>query len=196
MKKNGFTLMELLAVIMILAVVSVAATLSFGNIDNTTSVNELKNRYIEIQRAASLYVDLNDNETYLDELTGRNSSGITRVSVGTLKSNNYINDLSNPVTGEDIPLSTVVVLYIKENNHVDTCIISSENDANTLQENTSCVANSKGEWLDMPVTEDKTLLDTIKEEANEKVSRGEMTAAERDAYINDYITNFCCDNRH
>ena len=37
MNKKGFTLMELLAVILILAVVSVSSTIAFGNIDDTTA---------------------------------------------------------------------------------------------------------------------------------------------------------------
>ena len=49
MNKKGFTLMELLAVILILAVVSVSSTIAFGNIDDTTAKTELKNKYIDIQ---------------------------------------------------------------------------------------------------------------------------------------------------
>ena len=197
MNKKGFTLMELLAVIIILAIVSVSATISFGNIDTTTSTKELQNRYIEIQRAASLYVDLNDNETYLDELTDRTreclnndpSSCITRVSVGTLKANNYINDLSNPVTGDDIPLSSIVVLYVSEPKsvndvtHVNTCILSSKNsDDGTYSEINECVANSKGEWLDMPIKDDQTLFD---------INTAGMTEQEKE----NYRKTFCCEGK-
>ena len=176
MNNKGFTLMELLAVILILAVVSVSATLAFGNIDSTTAQNELKNKYIEIQRAASLYVDLNDDQPYLDELTV-SAEKKTIVSVGTLKSNNYINNLDNPVNGEEISTDDIVIIYLTDEGHVDTCIIESNYDSGS--EVKKCVANSKGEWLDMSVDEDKSLFD-VKTEG--------MNSTEKEEFRN----KFCC----
>ena len=94
MNKKGFTLMELLAVILILAVVSVSSTIAFGNIDDTTAKTELKNKYIEIQRAASLYVDLNDDQPYIHEFSNK---GITRITVNELKNNNYISQIHEDI---------------------------------------------------------------------------------------------------
>lgn len=146
MNKKGFTLMELLAVILILAVVSVSSTIAFGNIDDTTAKTELKNKYIEIQRAASLYVDLNDDQPYIHEFSNK---GITRITVNELKNNNYISDLSDPLSGGDIPLSYTVVIYLTDDKHIDTCIIESEYETDATGnaiETKHCVANSKGEF--------------------------------------------------
>ena len=58
--KKGFTLMELLVVIVIVAVISVSSVLAFGNIDDSTAVKDRMNIYKDIQRSAILYVDLNN----------------------------------------------------------------------------------------------------------------------------------------
>ena len=46
MKKNGFTLLELLAVVVIVAVVGVSASLAFNNIEDETADEELTNKYV------------------------------------------------------------------------------------------------------------------------------------------------------
>lgn len=146
MNKKGFTLMELLAVILILAVVSVSSTIAFGNIDDTTAKQELRNKYIEIQRAASLYVDLNDDQPYIHEFANK---GRTRITVNELKNNNYISDLSDPLGGGDIPLSYTVVIYLTDDKHIDTCIIESEYETDAVGnsiETKTCIADSKGEF--------------------------------------------------
>lgn len=146
MNRKGFTLMELLAVIAIVAFVSTAASIAFGNIDNTTSRNERKNRYIEIQRAASLYFDLNDEENYLADFT---STGRGRITVQQLKSENYISDIKDPLTGKEIPRDSFVLLYIATDptdgkKYVDTCLVQSAllDDVEKFK----CLADSKGDW--------------------------------------------------
>ena len=47
MKKDGFTLLELMIVVLIVAVIGVAATISFSTIDSDTSQLELKNKYFD-----------------------------------------------------------------------------------------------------------------------------------------------------
>ena len=70
MNKNrkGFTLMELLVVIVIVAVVGVGASISFNNINDSTAQVELENKYMEIQRAATLYLDLHNSslDTFIE----------------------------------------------------------------------------------------------------------------------------------
>ena len=108
MNKKGFTLLELLAVVAIVAIVGISATISFGNIEEDTSDEELKNKYVEIQRAANLYMDLhnNDIEWFL------NNKEIY-YKIDTLKSENYItSDLLNPVTGKDIDGNYFVKVYM------------------------------------------------------------------------------------
>ena len=123
MKKDGFTLLELMIVVLIVAVIGVAATISFSSIDSDTSQLELKNKYLEIQRAANLYLDLHNAD-----LKWFMENKQIDVKIGDLKSENYLtNDLSNPVTGEDISEAYFVRLYIaKDSNnedYVNSCII-------------------------------------------------------------------------
>ena len=138
MNKKGFTLMELLVVIVIVAVVSVASTVSFSNIDDETASKELANTYKDIQRAASLYLDLHD--AALEQFI--NESRVT-IKISTLQEENYVSkDITNPITGEQIDNSSSVVIYIAKDGstkkYVNTCIV------NFSQSSTTCIANSEG----------------------------------------------------
>lgn len=139
MKKNGFTLIELLVVIMIVAVVSVSATISFGNIDDATAKKEVSNLYKDIQRGASLYLDL--HETALNQLI---TNKRVTLKINALQDENYISrDLTNPINGDAIDNTSSVVLYVVEDaagaKYIDTCIV------NFSEEGTKCVANSNGD---------------------------------------------------
>lgn len=120
MKKNGFTLLELLAVVVIVAVVGVSASLAFNNIEDDTADEELKNKYSEIQRASNLYLDLHSSD-----LEWFMKNRVIYYKVSDLKNENYItDDLENPVTGELIPTDYYVKLYIKsDDSEVNSCII-------------------------------------------------------------------------
>ncbi len=124
MNKKGFTLMELLVVISIIAVVGVASIISFGSIKDDTADEELKNKYIEIQRGASLYLDLHttDQNWFIENKK-------IDIKLSDLKSENYItSDLSNPVTGGKISEDYYVRLCIKkddlDDDVVESCIIN------------------------------------------------------------------------
>ena len=121
--KNGFTLMELLVVITIVGVVGVASVISFTSIKDDTAEKELRNKYIEIQRGANLYLDLHstDQKWFIE-------SKKIDLKLSDLRSENYItSDLSNPVTGGTISEEYYVRLcIIKDDTNeeiVDSCII-------------------------------------------------------------------------
>ena len=138
MNKKGFTLMELLIVIVIVAVVSVGATVSFSNIDDETAEKELANIYKDIQRAASLYLDLHDSA--LDQFI---SDGRVTVKISSLQDENYVEkELVDPITGEDIDTSASVVLYVKkegtESKYVGSCIVK------FTASGATCIADSEG----------------------------------------------------
>ena len=139
MNKHGFTLMELLVVVAIVAVVGVASSIAFTNIQSGTEEEELKNKYVEIQRAANLYLDLHnsDIEWFLED-------NIIYYKIGDLKAENYIgSDLSNPVTGENIDSNYFVKIYVSgnledEKQLVSSCIIDRNIDGDI------CIADNLG----------------------------------------------------
>ena len=121
--KRGFTLMELLVVIAIVGVVGVASVISFTSIKDETAEKELKNKYIEIQRGANLYLDL-----HLSDQNWFIESRRIDIKLSDLRSENYISsDLSNPVTGGVISEEYYVRLCIIKDDQnedvVDSCII-------------------------------------------------------------------------
>ena len=135
MKKGGFTLLELLAVVVIVAVVGVSATLAFTNIEDETAEEELKNIYIEIQRAANLYLDLHSSD-----LESFMQVRVMDFRVDELRSENYVDsDLENPVNHEPINGEYYVRLYIKDDESaVGSCIIDRKPDGDV------CIANDRG----------------------------------------------------
>ena len=55
MNKKGFTLMELLFVIVIVSLISISSVIVFGNIDDETSIKDRISIYKDIQKSALLY---------------------------------------------------------------------------------------------------------------------------------------------
>ena len=135
--KKGFTLLELLAVVLIVAVVGVSATLAFSNIDDDTADEDLKNKYTEIQRAANLYLDLHssDIEWFMN-------NRVIYYKLSDLRNENYItDDLSDPVHGDDISTNLYVKLYIaSDNSEVSSCIVD------RLATGEKCIADHFGNY--------------------------------------------------
>lgn len=139
--KKGFTLMELLLVIALIAFLSVSSIILFGKNNEDMNATDLKNKYKEIQTAAILYVDLNDS--WLSSFT---EEGEAFVRIGVLQNENYLSsNLKNPVTGEDIPSNALVKIYTVNRElgdpskvFVNSCIIINETDK------TRCIANKDG----------------------------------------------------
>ena len=124
--KKGFTLMELLVVITIVGVVGVASVASFTNIKDDTAVKDLKNKYIDIQRGANLYLDLHssDQEWFLQNKK-------IDIKLSDLRNENYISkDWSNPVNGGEISENYYVRICITKDDLnddvVDSCIIDKQ----------------------------------------------------------------------
>ena len=137
--KKGFTLMELLLVLAILAFLGVSSVILFSKNNDDIESEDLKNKYKEIQDAAILYIDLNDS--WLSTFT---ESGETFIRLGVLQNENYISSkLKNPITGETFPSNYLVKVYIANKGdankeYVDSCIISNTG------EQTRCIANKDG----------------------------------------------------
>lgn len=120
--KNGFTLMELLVVIVIVAVISVSSVLVFGNIDDSTALTDRKNLYKDIQRTALLYIDLDDKSLYQFR-----ESGQMHVTIAELQEDDYLEELKDPVTGDIIPPNYLIKIYTANRDgydYIDTCILN------------------------------------------------------------------------
>ncbi|MFA5410175.1 MAG: type II secretion system protein, partial [Bacilli bacterium] len=98
MKKNkGFTLVELLAVIVILAIILAVAIPGIGAIINSSKISSYNSQMSLIKKAASLYMAKYSNGTTisvrLDDL----------IEAGFIKDN-----VVNPVTGESFDTNIIV----------------------------------------------------------------------------------------
>jgi len=147
MKKDGFTLIEILLVIVIIASISSSAFIVFSEVNDSTEIQSLKNLYASIQRAGKTYVDLNDNWT-----SDFNDMGAITISLSALQNTNYISEnLVNPIDNTKIPSSYVVKIClapdsvvnvsgtnINSGRFVDTCIMGVDN---------VCIADSTGEYV-------------------------------------------------
>ncbi len=151
--KNGFTLLELLVVIAIMAVVGVASVTMFTSGNDEADEEDLVNKYMEVQQAALVFVDLNDS--WLSSFT---TSGDIYVRLGEIQNENYLSEkLINPVTGDEFPSSYLVKIYKaymtpgnSNTEYVNSCIISNQGG------NTKCISNNKGKacgCCDLPTSE-------------------------------------------
>ena len=94
--KKGFTLLELLGVLAILAFLGVSSVILFGKNNEDITNEDLKNKYREIQQAAILYMDLNDS--WLSNFT---ENGEAFIKLSVLQNENLISKkMVNPVNGD------------------------------------------------------------------------------------------------
>ena len=135
--KNGFTLVELLIVIVITVTVSAGSAMLFGKSNSDTNEEDLRGRYREIQRSAIIYTDLNDS--YRKTL---NEGKEVYVKLGELQSSNFVDkNFSNTVTKEAFPKNYIVKIYIAssgDNEYLDSCVLRYSNGQEI------CIANSRG----------------------------------------------------
>lgn len=147
--KNGFTLMELLVVIVLTAIISAGSAMIFSKSNSDTNEEDLRGKYREMQRATNIYVDLNDS--------WRNSLNEDRkisIKLGELQASNYVDkNFKNSVTNQAFPSSYIIKLYIAsagDNEYLDSCVVRYSNGQEV------CIANSKGyacECCDTPISE-------------------------------------------
>lgn len=85
MKNKGFTLVELLAVIVILGIIAIVTVPNVINVLNDSSVNLNKKQKEQILNAARMYgnkyITVSNNEPSMSEIT-----------IGSLKDNGYLDD--------------------------------------------------------------------------------------------------------
>lgn len=106
MKKNGFTLIEVLVVIVLLAAISVTVGVSMGDISQRNKEKEIDNYKTKIEDAACLYAEL------------KNITSTTTITVSELLDNGYLRkDIINPESKNSIiDEENKIVTIIFENN--------------------------------------------------------------------------------
>ena len=119
--KKGFTLIEILIVLVILVTVTTGATIGIKEVQKKSEQRSLKELYTMIETAADTYLSINDEnreELLNDEITEKCIRIYTLQNGGLLKE-----ELSNPVTKKRIPGNLCVISYINEEglieNHFD-----------------------------------------------------------------------------
>lgn len=136
--KKGFTLVELLVVLAFVALIGAGAIVAYEQSTITMKEDELVNTYLNIQRAAVLYMDLDDTSVKYFEETNE-----LYVKLVDLKNMNFVSKkIKNPKDNTELPDSYIVKIYVadkNENKFLDTCIL------NQIDNSNICVANSDGE---------------------------------------------------
>lgn len=138
MNKKGFTLIEVLIVIVILSAVSVSSIIIFDKIDEDTTQNNKEDIYKSIQRSAITYLDMVNGG--LEELTSRRE---VYINLYTLIDNNYVsNKIKDPLTGGKLPNNYLVKVFIAKdefnNDYLSSCILDKTKIGN------QCIANRDG----------------------------------------------------
>ena len=106
--KKGFTLTELLIVIVILVSITMGSIVGIDTIQKEIEEKQLDEMITEIEEAADVYINLND--VYVDQILNDNERICTKVYI--LQTEGLIkNDLINPVTNERIPANLCVYSY-------------------------------------------------------------------------------------
>lgn len=150
MNKKGFTLVEILAVLVIIAVVSLIGTVSITGVRRKMEENLFKNKLGEIISAASKWGEDNKSELdttktvgflitsgYLETEEAINTTKYEH-TCGTSKSdvNGYVEDeLCKNVITNNVDykvLNSLTVEIYRSNNRVYSCIVDNENNRNLL----------------------------------------------------------------
>lgn len=110
MKKNGFTLIEVLVVIVLLAAISVTVGVSMGDISQRNKEKEIDNYKTKIEDAACLYAELNN-------ITNKKT-----IPISTLLDEGYLRkDMINPESKKPITDEGTKKVTITFNNNEKKC---------------------------------------------------------------------------
>ena len=110
--KRGFTLIEILIVLVVLVTVTTGATIGIKEIQKKSEQKSLRELYTMVETAADTYLNLNDEsrlELLNDEITEKCIRVYILQNAGLVKS-----DLDNPVTKKRVPGNLCVISYINE----------------------------------------------------------------------------------
>ena len=137
MNRRGFTLIELIVTLALLAVISVISFVAIGGVLNSSKENECKNLVSSIKTAAKEYVSDKRYATGDEKLTV-NENGekkVVSLTVSFLKEKNYLSgDFNeNPLNKNDELYSANAILvdvYVRDDLTVESVYVSyRENDS-------------------------------------------------------------------
>ncbi len=116
MNKKGFTLTELLVVVVILLLVMGTSVIGMQKISEESKIKNLKRIKTEVEEATEVY--FTDNNIYEQNLLNGSADEIcTRLYV--LINKGYIDmDLTNPLTGKRLPGNLCVVSKVNSENNI------------------------------------------------------------------------------
>ena len=139
MNKKGFTLIEILMVLVILVAITVAGTFGIQSIQKKSEEQALNELYSEILLAADVY--LNENETFATDLLNKEVDEKC-IRIYTLQNEGLLStSLTNPVTKKLIPGNLCVISYLSE----DGTIKNSFNEEDNKKKVTLNVINGRSD---------------------------------------------------
>ncbi len=125
MNKKGFTLIEILVVLVILVAITVAGTFGIQSIQKKSEEQALNELYSEILLAADVY--LNENETFATDLLNKEVDEKC-IRIYTLQNEGLLStSLTNPVTKKLIPGNLCVISYLSEDGTIKNSFNEEDN---------------------------------------------------------------------
>lgn len=134
MKRNGFTLVELLAVITIIALLFSITALKMGNSSTKRKEEDYKNIVKLIEKNTGMLVS-SDDEIYTkvtDKLIKKEDK--CRISYRTLVNNKLADEgEKNPVTGKNINLNSYIIVSVDDNYNLKYKFVNIDEEKNAEQ---------------------------------------------------------------
>lgn len=130
MKNNkGFTLVELIITIVIMIALLAIAIISFVNISNRKKEEAYSDVKKQIEQAAEDFFEV--NKYFLNGLEDNNKDSNTKVSLGKLVKEDYLNSVTNPIDNKKLSYCSYVLVtkingsykyeFVKTDDNTDTC---------------------------------------------------------------------------
>ena len=143
MKNKGFTLVELLAVIVILAIVLIIAVPGVLSIINKTKDNAFDRQLDMIKEASRLYITSDSDVTWVGQDTK-----MTTVTLDTLKAKGYLDQkIMNPKTKKEITCAKTVITKRGSKYDYDVTICDQVNTSPRLSSNMIPIVYDGSKWV-------------------------------------------------
>lgn len=126
--KKGFTLVELLAVIVILAIILAIAIPSISNMIENSQINALRSDMKMMVKAAKTYIGVNDS------LLPKNVGDTKEISLENLQSSGYISTIKSPTNKSKTCNGYVLINKIDKDKYDYEPILNCENDIGNATE--------------------------------------------------------------